>query len=144
MTHVPYKGSSQGMADVLEGRVQLTFATMLAGVPYVNSGQLRALAITPRRSTALPGVPSFEESGIAGFDIAGWYGLFAPAGTPSPIIARLNGEVTTILHDPEMVRQFAREGIEITGTSEQAYATFLNDQVAKFRTAVKQSGATAD
>jgi tripartite-type tricarboxylate transporter receptor subunit TctC len=144
MTHVPYKGSSQGMADVLEGRVQLTFATMLSGVPYVNSGQLRALAITPKRSSALPGVPSFEESGLAGFDVAGWYGLLAPAGTPEAIIAKLNKESTAILHDPEIVRQFASEGIEIEGTSEQKFAAFLSDQVAKFRSAVKQSGATAD
>jgi tripartite-type tricarboxylate transporter receptor subunit TctC len=144
MTHVPYKGSSQGMSDVLEGRVQLTFATMLAGVPYVNTGQLKALAITPKRSSALPGVPSFEESGISGFDIAGWYGLLAPAGTSPAIIAKLNKEATAILRDPEIVRQFAHEGIEIEGSSEQEFANFLRDQVAKFRTAVRQAGATAE
>ena len=144
MTHVPYKGSSQGMSDVLEGRVQLTFATMLAGVPYVNSGQLKALAITPKRSSALPGVPSFEESGIAGFDVAGWYGLLAPTGTPPVILARLNKEATAILHDPEIARQFSREGIEVIGTSAEEFAVFLSDQVAKWRTAVRQSGATAD
>jgi tripartite-type tricarboxylate transporter receptor subunit TctC len=144
MTHVPYKGSSQGMSDVLEGRVQLTFATMLAGVPYVNTGQLKALAITPKRSSALPGVPSFEESGISGFDIAGWYGLLAPAGTSPAIVAKLNKEATAILRDPEIVRQFAHEGIEIEGSSEQEFANFLRDQVAKFRTAVRQAGATAE
>ena len=102
MTHVPYKGSSPALTDLMGGQVQIMFDNLPSSLPLIKSGKLRAVAVTSlKRAPALPDVPTVAESGFPGFDASSWFGILAPAGTPAPIVARLNAEVNKWLQSPE-------------------------------------------
>lgn len=113
LTHIPYRGSAPAVADLLGGQVSVMFDTVPSAMPHIKAGKTRALAVTTaRRSSAFPEVPTLAETAIAGFDIGTWYGLMAPAGTPAPIVARLNTELATLLSDPAVRKQLEANGIE--------------------------------
>jgi len=118
LLHVPYRGSAPAVADLLGGQVAVMFDTAPSAIPHLKGGKTRALAVTTaKRSTALPDIPTLAEAGVPGIDIGTWYGLMAPAGTPAPIIARINAEATKIINDPAVQQQLQAQGIEpLAGT----------------------------
>ena len=143
--HVPYKGSSFAMTDLLGGQVQLMFDNMPSALPQVKAGKLRALAVTsPKRSSALPDVPTMDEEGLKGFDATSWFGLLAPAGTPKDIIAKLNAAAVKALATPEMRERLASQGAEAVGNTPDQFAAFIKAEIEKWAKIVKASGARVD
>jgi tripartite-type tricarboxylate transporter receptor subunit TctC len=141
MVHVPYKGGGAAFADLLAGQVQVFFATMPAAMPFVQSGQLRALAVTSeKRSAALPELPTVSESGLPGYSATTWYGLYAPRGTPPGIVARLNHEVIEILKQPELRGKMIAQGLEPAGGTPEAFAAFIHKEIAKWGRVAKTAG----
>ena len=146
MVHVPYKGGAPAVQSVLAGDTQLSFATPPSVLPLVQSGRLRALAITsPVRSPLVPGVPGMAEAGLPGYDISFWYGFFVPAGTPRDIVARLFEATTQALKLPDIASALAREGTETSGSrSSDEFAAFLTQDAKLWARLVKDSGAKTD
>jgi tripartite-type tricarboxylate transporter receptor subunit TctC len=145
MQHVPYKGSSPALTDVIGGQVQLMFDSMPSAMPQVKAGKLRALAVTTaRRSAAVPDLPTMAEAGVPGFDISTWYGLWAPRGTPREIVERLATDTARILKLPEVRERYAALGAEPVGSGPDEFAAFCRSELAKWARVVKESGARAD
>ena len=145
LAHVPYKGSSQAVTDLLAGRIQLLFTPASTLIPHVKAGTIRALgAIGARRLEALPEVPTLAEAGIAGFEASLWFGLNAPAGTPRGAIERLNREVNRVLALPEIKAQLAAQSIDaVPGTSEQ-FDALVRQDTEKWARVVKTAGVKND
>ena len=142
MLHVPYKGDTPALVDLVSGQVSLMFGTAVSFLPYVKAGRLNALAVTnPKRSPVVPNVPTVGESGLPGFDALQWFGLYAPAGTPREIVARLNSEIGKILGMPDIRERFANLGADASGGSAEQFAAFQRAEVAKWTQIVKASGA---
>jgi tripartite-type tricarboxylate transporter receptor subunit TctC len=145
MLHVPYKGAGPALPDLIAGQVQLMFATYSASGQHVRAARLRALAVTTaKRSSALPDLPTIAESGVAGYDSSVWYGLLAPAKTPAPIIARLNGELIRVLNAPDVRDRIRPEAIEPIGSTPEFFAGYIRSELAKWAQVVKGSGAKID
>ena len=146
MTHVPFKGGAPAVVSVVAGDTQLTFGTPPSVLPMVKAGRLRALAVTsPERSPLMPDVPGMTESGVPGFGIAFWYGIFAPAGTPQDIVRTLFNAAIAAGQRPEVKMLLAREGTEIAlSKSPEEFATFLEQDAKFWVNLAKTSGATAD
>ena len=143
--HVPYRGSTQVLTDIMAGRLSLGFITAAPVLASIKANRARALATTgTRRSSALPDVPTFSESGVAGFEAGLWFGLNTTAGTPRATIERLNREVVRIMGTPEMREVLARQGIDPTPSSAQAFDTFITQDTAKWARVVKAAGVRAD
>ncbi len=139
ITHVPYKGSGQALPDVMGGQVQYLFDNPSSALPYIRSGKLKAIAYTGRkRSAALPQVPTIAESGLAEFETVNWFGLLAPAGTPAPVLDRLNTELASILKRGDIRDRFAKDGVETVGGSRAEFAAFLRAEIAKWARIVKE------
>jgi tripartite-type tricarboxylate transporter receptor subunit TctC len=145
MVHVPYKGAAPGINDLLAGQIPLMFVDISISLPHVRAGRLRALAVTGgKRSLQLPDVPTIAESGLPGFDVTAWFGVFAPAGTPRDIVTRLNADIVRGLAVPEVRERLLAVGLEaVTGTPEQLGA-FVKSEIAKWGRVVRLSGAKAD
>ncbi len=142
MLHVPYKGDAPALADLVGGQVSLEFGTAVSFLPYIQSGKLKALAVTSqKRSAALPEVPTVAESGLKGFEALQWYGVFAPAGTPREIVARLNGETARILRTPEFRERLAKLASEALAGTPDEFAAFQRAEIVKWGRVVKDSGA---
>src|SRR5688500_14822066 len=110
LVHIPYKGVNLAMQDVLSGRVHLVFIGIPAAAPHIKAGKLRALAVVaPQRSSALPEVPTVAEAGLADFEVTTWYGVLVPAGTPRPVLTRLNAELGQVMHAPERSEEHTSE-----------------------------------
>ncbi|MBN8508237.1 MAG: tripartite tricarboxylate transporter substrate binding protein [Burkholderiales bacterium] len=138
LTHVPYKGSGPAVQDVIAGQIPMSFETATVALPHIQAGKLRALAVTPaRRSKVLPEVPTMQEAGIAGFDVASWQALYAPAGTPPAIVNRLNAEVEKILALPEVKAKLEGLGLEHTPNTPAQFAAFGQAELAKWAKIVK-------
>ena len=132
-THVPYKGSSPSIADLLGGQVQYTFDTITATLPHVRSGGLKAIAVAlGERSALVPDVPTLSESGLPGFTAGTWFGMMAPKGTPPAIIDKLHREVVAVLRSDAMRKEFAAKGIETGGNTPQEFAKFIGDESARW------------
>ena len=146
MVHVPFKGGGPAVQSLLAGDTQVTFATPPSVLPLVQAGRLRALAVTSRTRTPLvPDLPGMEEAGLPGFEIAFWYGLFAPTGTPADVIRKLFDATTLALQQPELGRALAREGTETAGSvSPQAFTAFLAEDEKMWVRLVRDSGAKID
>jgi tripartite-type tricarboxylate transporter receptor subunit TctC len=145
MTHIPYRGGGPALQDVIAGHVGLMFENMPSILPHVQAGRLRGIATTgPKRSPAIPELPTMIESGFPGFEAGSWYGLFAPIGTPPEVIERLHREVVNALKNPEMQKQLLAQGAEPIGNSPQEFTSFINAEVAKWAKAIKDSGAKAE
>lgn len=131
--HIPYKGSSPALVDLMGGQIDLMFDTVASCLPHIQSGKLRAIAVaTSTRSSALPNVPTLAESGLPGFDIATWFDLLAPTGTPPAAVNKLHAEVVRILATPEMRKQLAAMGAEPVGNTPAQMAAQIRGEVEKF------------
>ncbi|MDQ3187755.1 MAG: tripartite tricarboxylate transporter substrate binding protein [Pseudomonadota bacterium] len=145
MQHIPYRGSGQMMPELLAGTVPVAFDNIATAVQHVNAGKLRALAVTSAtRSVVAPDVPTMAESGLAGYDISSWQAMFAPAGTPAPIVERLYTETARILKTPEIQKRFADLGLNIVETTPAQLAALIKADVPRLGKIVKESGAKAD
>jgi len=145
MTHVPYKGRASAIPDLLGGRVTMMFDNMPSSLPLVKEGKLRALGVTSlKRSPAAPEIPTIAEQGLPGFDAVSWFALFAPAGTPKPVIDRLQGEVKKILALPDISAKLAEAGLDIVGSTPEELAAYQRAEIAKWAKVVKDSGAKVE
>jgi len=145
LTHVPYKGSSQAITDLLAGRIALLFSPASTVIPHVKAGTLKALGVIgQRRIAALPMVPTFAEGGIAGFEAGLWFGLNAPAGTPRAVVDRLNSELARALEQAEVKAQLAGQGIEVAPGSSGQFAALIAAETDKWARVVKGAGLKAE
>jgi tripartite-type tricarboxylate transporter receptor subunit TctC len=134
MTHVPYRGIGAAYPDVMNGKVQLAFSSIAGAVPFTADNRVRPLAVTRSvRSAVYPDVPTVAESGLPGFDVDLWTGIYAPAGLPPAIAARLNSEVNKVLQHPELKAAFAKIGIEPRGTTLEEGAAFTRAEYEKWK-----------
>jgi len=141
LLHVPYKGSAPALNDVMAGVVPLMFDLQATTLPYLKSGKLKALAVTSRmRSSLLPEVPTMIESGLTGYEVAAWFGVFAPAGLPASILARLNAEITSILKTPEMKERLHDLGAELESGDPESYTAYVRSESIKWADAIKRYG----
>jgi len=144
-THVAYKGGGPAVADLVGGHVDALFVTLAPAVPQVKAGALKAIAVTtPTRSQALPDVPSIAESGVAGFDVTNWQGVFAPAGTPSTIVEPLSGAIQAIVQEPEIRQRLVDLGFDPVSGGPQVLGTHVRDNVAKWAKVIPQANITVD
>ena len=145
MVHVPYKGAGPAAVDLLGGRLSMTFDSMPVWRNHIKTGKVRALAVTsPKRSSLFPDVPTVSESGLPGFDVANWLGVFAPANVPKPIIARLNAELKKVMADPEIQNQLVEQGVEPMYTTPEGLAAIVRRDTEKWGKLVRASGAKID
>jgi tripartite-type tricarboxylate transporter receptor subunit TctC len=141
ITHVPYKGSAPAIADLLGGHVELAFDTIPVTLPQVKAGRLRALAVTmPGRSPLVPDVPTMEEAGLKGFVAGTWFGLLAPAKTPTSLVDRLSREVAKILRATDVEAAFAERGIEPVGNTPDEFRAFIDAQAKVMLRVAEQAG----
>jgi tripartite-type tricarboxylate transporter receptor subunit TctC len=141
IVHVPYKGAAPAMVDLLGGQLTMIFPTLTVGVPHVNAGRLRALAVTSaKRASALPEVPTMVEAGYPTVSATSWFGLVGPAKTPKSIIDRLHAEMTRILKQPDVRERFEAQHGEIVASSPQAFGEFVAGEIAQWKAVAKAGG----
>jgi tripartite-type tricarboxylate transporter receptor subunit TctC len=145
MTHVPYKGGGQAVIDVVAGQIPMVIIGMTAATPHVRSGRLRAIATTgAKRSFAFPDVPTIAEQGFPGFSADAWYGLLTTAGTPKPIIDKLNAEVVRIMKTPEAKERMANVGFEIVGSTPAEFAKLIREEIPRWTRIVREGNIRAE
>jgi tripartite-type tricarboxylate transporter receptor subunit TctC len=145
IVHVPYKTVAAAITDLIAGQLQVMFTVGPAGLPQIRAGRIRGLAVsTAKRSVFAPELPTVAEAGLAGFDVFGWNGLLAPAGTPKSIIAKLHAEITRALQIPEIRERVAGFGFEPVGNSPQEFGEFIKADIAQWARVAKESGARVD
>ncbi len=143
--HVPYKGATPALTDVMSGTVSMGFMTSLGALPFMQSGQLRPLAVAyPSRLPELPDVPTMAEAGLPDFEVNSWNGLAAPAGTPQPIIDKLNREVDKILAMPDVRKQLQTLGAQAVGGSSKQFSDYVQAETRKWREVVQTAGISLD
>ena len=141
IVHIPYKGSGPATADAVSGQVELTFASVASVLRFVQSGRLKALAVTSRgRSAQLPATPTFAEAGVPDVELTSWYGLLAPGGTPPELIRKLHADVSAVLASPQLKAGFAAQGLDMAESSPAAFAGFIRDEAAKYARIAKAAG----
>jgi tripartite-type tricarboxylate transporter receptor subunit TctC len=140
MTHIPYRGTSLAVADLVAGQVQVVFADPISALQLVHSGMLVALAVTSKdRSPVAPDVPTISESGYPGFDVVAWHGILAPAKTPPAIISKLNAEIVRALRDPETKALLESQAIQVVGSSPEGFASFIKQDIAVWKDVAEQA-----
>jgi tripartite-type tricarboxylate transporter receptor subunit TctC len=145
LVHVPYKGGGQAIIDVVGGQIPLTYTAIATSQQYVKTGRLKAIAVSSdKRSTSLPDTPTFIESGVPDFVVASWTGILAPAGTPKPIVDRLQKEIAAVLADPEVKARYEVLGIEPVGNTPEQFAAQIKADLAKYEKVVKQANIKVD
>ena len=145
MVHIPYKGSAPAIQDVIGGQVPLMFDTTVVAGPFIQSGKVRPLAVTSaKRVASLPDVPTMAEAGVPGYEVVSWQAMFAPAGTPSAIVQRLQTEVAAILKQPDVQERFAKLGVDPSGMAPQQLAEFQAAEIAKWAKVVKAANVKVD
>jgi tripartite-type tricarboxylate transporter receptor subunit TctC len=145
MEHVPFRGSGPAVTALMAGDVQLMFDNLPSSMGGIQSGRLKALAVTSaERSPSLPDLPTVAESGVPGFDATSWFGLLAPTGTPSDVVAKVNEAVVTTSQTPEAKKQFLAQGAQPSDMNPQQFADFINKERTKWEKVVKDSGAKVD
>ncbi len=145
IVHVPYKTVAAAISDLIAGQVQVMFTVGPAGLPQIRAGRIRGLAVsTAKRSAFAPELPTVAEAGLAGFDVFGWNGLLAPAGTPRAVIAKLHDEITRALRIPEVRQRIASFGFEPVGNSPEEFGEFVKAEIAQWAKVAKESGARVD
>ena len=145
MTHVPYKGASGSILDLLSGRIQVVFATMPSVMPHTRAGKLRGVAVTSlERSQLFPDLPTISETGLKGFQSGTWQGIFVPRGTPEPVIRLLNREIVAIVKLPEVRKRFDSEGGVPVGNTSQEFAVWLKAEIAQWAKVVKAANITLE
>ena len=145
MIHVPYKGATPAITDVVAGHIEIYFGAMVSTVPHVKSGRLRALAMTSaRRSPAAPEISTLQEQGFKGFETGSWFGLHVPAATPRDIVAKLHAETLRAINQPDIRNRMQPEGAEFIGDTPEQFAAYIRGEIEKWSRAVKVSGAKAE
>jgi tripartite-type tricarboxylate transporter receptor subunit TctC len=145
LVHVPYKGSAGAASDLIGGHVQASVIALQTAAPYVSSGRLRMLAVlSSERSSAFPDVPTMKELGHRGLVVDTWYGIFAPAGTPPPIIARLNAEVNALLRSPELRDAFAKQGLAAAGGGPERLGELVGEELERWQRVVANAHITGE
>lgn len=143
-THIPYKGA-EALKDLLSGRIQFMFATIPSVIAHIKAGNLTAIAVSSaKRSRSLPDVPTVADSGFPGFEAESWFGLFAPKGTPREIIAELNSATNDFIADKNVEQRMIEEGADPAGGTPEKFGTFVRSEFEKWRTVVRESGATVN
>ncbi len=144
MTHIPYKGAGQAVIGLASGEIDMLFTTILAALPHIDSGRMRALAVTTlKRAPSMPKVPTVDET-LKGFESDNWYGMFFPAKTPAAIITRFHAEMTKVLTDPDVKKLMENQGAVPLGSSPEEMTTYLQHEIDKYAKLIKASGAQAD
>ncbi len=144
LVHIPFKGAGPGIIDVIGGHTKAINGTISSVSPHIRAGKLRALAVTGKnRNEALPDVPTFEESGVSGYEAGNWIGLAAPAGTPAPIIARLQREIAEMQRSEEFKKQLMHHGSEALTLATAEFGKYMDDEMEKWGKVVKQAGIKA-
>ena len=145
IVHVPYKGSAPAVTDLLGGQIGVMFDNMPSAIQHVRSGKLRPIAVTTvKRSPELPDVPTIAEAGVPGYEATSWFGMFAPAGTPAPVLAKLHTALAKVLSDAAVKKQIAGQGAEPYSEKPEQFAEFITKETAKWSKVVKNSGASID
>jgi len=145
MVHIPYRGSAPAFTDLMAGQVQVMAESIPQAAQYVKAGKIRALAVTSReRNPALPDTPTMIESGLKGFEVVGFYGVLAPAGTPRAAVERLSAAFKAVLETPEIRTRMVAQGADPAFLGADEFATFLGTEMPKWAKAVKDSGARLD
>ena len=145
MVHVPYKGATPAITDIIAGHIEVYFGAMVSTIPHARSGRLRALAVTSlKRVAAAKDVPTLDEQGLKGFETGSWFGMAAPAGTSRDIIAKLHAESTKALYAPDLRDRMVAEGAEFVGDTPEQYTAFIASELVKWGNAVRASGAKVE
>ncbi len=145
MVHIPFKGAAPAITDVLAGRSQMIFATALSVKAHLDANRLRPLGVTTlKRMDTIPNLPTIAESGVPGFEASTWHGLVAVAGTPRPVLVKLNAEVNAVLKDPQVVKFLESQGAIIEGGTPEKFAAYIKSEIPKWAKVIKDSGARTD
>ena len=145
MVHVPYKGLALAYPDMFSGQVHATFGSILSSLPHINAGRLRAIGVTSlKRTTRLPDTPTLDESGFAKFDVTQWYGVFAPAKTPAPRVARLQKEIAWVLTQPDTASRIANEGSLAVGNTAPEFVQLIRAEITKWSALIQKTGIRAE
>ncbi|MEY4597955.1 MAG: hypothetical protein RLZZ445_752 [Pseudomonadota bacterium] len=145
MMHIPYKGMGAAYTDMLSGRIQASFPSIISVLPHLKTGKLRALGVTTlHRAATLPDVPSMKEAGVADFDVSQWYGLFAPIGTSRNVIDRVYREVAVILKSADLQKRMAADGSDPVGSTPAEFAVHVKAETARWSEVIKKSNIKAD
>lgn len=145
ITHIPYRGAGPAMNDLLAGQIDLEFDGLATSAPQINAGKLVAIAVASnKRSSAIPNVPTFQEAGLPDYLVSTWYSLFAPAGTPKPIVDKMIVEVQKALNTPKMKAIWEKNGSDTPNLTGDAFGKLVNADIARWSAVVKKSGATLD
>ena len=145
MVHVPYKGSAPAVTDLLGNQIAIMFDNMPSAIQHVRAGKLRPIAVTTaKRSPELPDVPTIAEAGVPGYEATSWFGMFAVAGTPKPVLDKLHAALVKVLGQPDVKKKIAEQGGDVVAETPAQFATFIKAETAKWGKVVKESGATAD
>jgi tripartite-type tricarboxylate transporter receptor subunit TctC len=144
LVHVPFKGNAEAMNSLMGGHVKIYFALVPAVLQHIKTGALRAIAVTTEeRLPYLPEVPTIAELGFPGYEISSWQGVFAPAGTPKDVVGKINGELVRMLNVPEIRRRISQEGADPVGSTPDAFATRVKNEITKWTKVIKTSGIQA-
>ena len=139
--HVPYKGTGAAYPDLIAGHVQMTLANITSSQPHVRSGRLRALAVSgAKRAQSAPDLPTIAESGVKGYDVMQWYGMFLPTRAPKPITDRLSSEIITAAHHPDVAKRLAADGTEAVGSKPADFITHIKAEITRWSRVVKETG----
>jgi len=141
IVHVPYKGGAPAITDLIGGQIHMAFSSVPAVLPHINAGRLNALGVgSAKRSPALPNIPTIAEAGVPGYEYTTWYGVFAPAGTPAPIISRLNAEIVKALAAPELNERFVSQGADPAPSSADELRRYMAEETARWAKTIKTAG----
>jgi len=145
MLGVPYKGSAPAISDTIGGQTQFMFPSLYTALPHVKSGKLRAVAVAgPKRSPLLPDVPTLKEAGVDGVDVQQWYGFFAPANTPRPIIDQLNKAINQVLKDKEIEKRIEEHGADVETSTPEQLGALVKSELEKWKAVVQRAKMTAE
>jgi tripartite-type tricarboxylate transporter receptor subunit TctC len=145
IVHVPYKGAAPALQDVIAGHVQMMFATAASVVPHIQSGKVRALAVTPIKRTAVfPDLPTIDELGLKGFDATTWHGLVAPSHVSKDVIATLHRATVAALNDAIVRKQLGDLGVDIAGSTPEEFAAYIQSEIAKWGDVIRKAKLRAD
>ena len=145
LVHVPYKGAGPAVNALLAGEIQVMFAPIVAVLPQVKAGRLRALGVTSaKRSAAAPDLPTLAEAGLTGYEISSWFGLFVPASTPAAVVDKLFKDTSRVLKSPDVIERFAKEGAEPVGSTPAEFNNYVRTEFVKYNKVIKDNGIKAD
>ena len=145
VVHIPYRGTGLVVTDLIAGQIGFLMDSIVSAQPHIKGERVRALAVTgAKRSPSLPGVPTFTELGVPGMEFSNWFGVFAPAGTPPDIVARLNREINAILRSPEVIDTFEKAGAEAAGGTPEQFAKTVRDEAESWKAVIQRAGIKAE